>query len=134
MPLLRLLGYLLSAAFLSFTLAALVGYPSAAINSNPGSAPNDALWGVITVVLGLALTAYSATNKPRRLLKLNWLVLPILSTVFFLFCRLFNPESIDKNAGMILHYAIYTFGLPFWLPLLALVLHMASCACIDEES
>lgn len=125
--------YVASAGLFSFSTAALVGYPAAAVLSSPGFAPNFGLWFSIILVLGSALTAYSAIPKPSLLLKLNWLVVPVVCIAMYLGCWSVNPKAVLDNTGMVMLFSIFTFGSPFWLPLGGLVLHSISCGNVKDQ-
>ena len=120
-------GYVVTAAFSSFSTAALFGYPSAAIHSPHGIAPSGGLWFGIILILGTALTIYSAIPKPVSLLKSNWLVIPSVCMVMLLICWLINPVAINDNFFWLFVFAVFTLGFPFWLPILALGLHAGAC-------
>jgi cytochrome c-type protein NapC len=119
--------YVISAAFYSFVTAILIGYPSAAVRSAPGGTPDFELWFVIAVLLGTALTAYSAIPKPKSLLQINWLTIPICCLLVFLVCVLINPAAVQRNATLVGVVCIFTGGMPLWLPILGLIVHRKSC-------
>lgn len=126
--------YVKSAAFFSFSMVALLGYPSAAIRSAPGVAPDDDLWRATILILGSALTAYSAFPKSEILLRLNWLVVSVVCIAVYLFCLALNPTAVLENTGWVIYFSIFSLGAPFWLPLAGLVWHAKSCANVKDES
>jgi len=126
-------GYGVSAAFQSFSWAALVGYPSAAVNSVPGFSPSNGLWFLITVAVGFGLTRYSVMPKHRILLMCNWLVIPLFCIAVLWGCWQINPKAVGDNAGMVLLFSLFTFGGPLWLPLIASVLHLWSCLTVGRS-
>ena len=76
-------NYFISAILLSISLGLLVGYPSAAVNSQPGFAPNDKMWFAFAAIIALSFIIYSLINKPVWLMSINFLILPISSLIFF---------------------------------------------------
>lgn len=127
-------GYLTSAALFSYTTAALVGYPSAAVRSAAGFAPNGGFWFAIIFLLGTGLTVYSAIPKSTGLLKMNWLVILMACIAVFLTCLSINPAAVGENAEMVLLFSVFTLGSPYRLPLAGLVLHVGACAKVKDES
>lgn len=125
-------GYIGTAAFFSYTAAALFGYPSAAIRSAPGIAPDDRLWFWIIIVLGSVLTGYSAIPKPSALLKANWIVVPLICLCMLIGCWYFNPQAVEGNIFMVVYFSAFTLGFPFALPLVAGLLHFRRCKRISE--
>lgn len=120
-------NYFISAILLSISLGLLVGYPSAAVNSEPGFAANDKIWFSFAAFMGLSFSIYSLMSKPLWLMTINYLTLLIASVIFFLICCLINSEPVLANAGQVIFFSIFTFGIPFWLPLIFFFWHMAAC-------
>ena len=127
-------GYSASAASLSFSLGLLVGYPSAAVKSAPGVAPNFALWFAMAVLLGFVLSIYSVIPKKRWLMEINWLTLPAVAALVFGICAFLNPAPVLENAGWVVFFAVFTAGAPFWLPVGCLVWHTVSCFKMRAQS
>lgn len=125
--------YIGTAALFSYAMAALIGYPSAAIASPSGRGPNFDLWFAIVFILGSVLTFYSALPKRRQLLQINWIIIPSSCFLMFLVCALVNPKSVLDNAGMLLLFTMFTGGAPLWLPFMGLVLHGKACKHIASE-
>lgn len=98
----------------------------------PGFAPHFGYWGAITIVLGIALSLYSARAKSERLLALNWLTVPVICLAVLGVTWLLNPQSVGQNAGMVLFFSVFTFGMPLWVPLAALVWHFVSCSALPN--
>src|ERR1017187_9298049 len=126
--------YVIAAALYAFVTATLVGYPSAAVRSAPGGTPDFELWFVIIVLLGAALTAYSAIPKSKSLLQINWVTIPVCCLLVFLICLFINPEAVQKNAILVGVVCIFTGGRPLWLPILGLVVHRKSCKQLIAET
>jgi hypothetical protein len=127
------LRYVGTAALLSFVSAAIVGYPAAAVSSNPGSAPNPQLWYLISLSLGTVLSFYSAVPKSIFLLNKNWLVIPLVAIIVYLGFVVANPEAVLNNTGWMLLFSMFTFGAPLWPFVLALLLHRKSCSAFEDR-
>ncbi|WP_374404504.1 hypothetical protein [Niveibacterium sp.] len=118
---------------LAIACAALATYPAAAIRMPPNVAPDTGLWLIMAASLGAVLSAYSALPKHPLALALNWLVVPLCCGAFYFLCWLSNPASVGNNAGMVLFFSTFTLGAPFWLPIAALLWHMAACNSVDNN-
>lgn len=119
-------SYIGTAAFFSFALAALIGYPSAAIF-------NGNVWFGMTLGISLVLTVYSGMPKAQILLKFNWLVIPVVCIAFLVICWLINPSGVQENAKKIVFLSFFTLWAPFWLPVIGFFLHVASCARVSDD-
>lgn len=119
--------YIATSALLGFAVAALIGYPSAAINSPPGVAPRFELWFVIIFALGTVLTIYSSLPKPPFLLRVNWIVLPAIAVILYLGCMAINPDGVQENTFWLFVFSGFTLGGPFWIVFFALRAHRKYC-------
>jgi hypothetical protein len=119
--------YIATSALLGFVMAALIGYPSAAINSPPGVAPRPGLWLVITFALGTVLTIYSSLPKPPSLLRVNWIVLPTIACTVYLSFMAINPDGVKENTFWLFVFSVFTVGGPFWLVFWAIRAHRKYC-------
>lgn len=127
------LGYVGTACFLAICLGLLVGYPAAAVTAEPGFAARDSVWFGFAFVIAITLSVYSAVPKSDALLGANFIVLPSIALIVLAICYFVNPKAVGGNVGQVIFFSIFTIGAPFWLPLIAWVMHLLSCTTRREK-
>ncbi len=119
--------HVVSAALLSLYLGILFGYPSAAVHSPKGVAPDFGLWVALAFGFGTGMTVYSWLPKPKALLEANWLVIALMAASISFRCYVENPEGVVDNAGMMFMFVMFTFFVPGFVLLALFFWHFLVC-------